>query len=103
MKEIYLAMFQCLEISAAIDDELRRCDLFEVYFFQELPIIPILTMMELVGVPFDAQQIPSIQTKLENICESLAKQTNSIEGIKDVLITSSKQVAGALFRFKWIN
>ena len=86
-----------LELSAALSDDLREIDSYELYADLELPLVTILAKMEDVGIAVD---LDVLQAQLSEIAEKVADAENTARTLvdePDLNLSSPKQLSVVLF------
>ena len=86
-----------LELSAALSEDLREIDSYELYADLELPLVTILAKMEDIGIAVD---LDVLEAQLSEIAEKVADAENTARTLvdePDLNLSSPKQLSVVLF------
>ncbi len=85
-----------LRLVKPIQDELRRHSLLDLYNSVELPLVPVLLLMEMYGVALDANFLVEFEKRLSEQVKALEKEIYAAIG-HQFNINSTKQLGDILF------
>jgi DNA polymerase-1 len=91
-RDIMLSM----QVMATLQAQLERENLWNVYLDQEMPLVPILSLMEMDGVLFDNEQLVASERQMQEMLSDLETLANRVCGFP-VALSSPKQVANVIF------
>ncbi len=86
---------------------LQRKDMLYPFVYQEMPIAPILSLMEVSGIAFNGEALEALKSSINNRLAELEREANALAG-EEFSLTSPKQVSEILFgmstalRHAWI-
>jgi DNA polymerase-1 len=85
-----------LRLANIFEDKLRKLELWELFDELEMPLIPVLTRMEMTGVRLDVDKLNKMAKELESEKNSIAKRIFEITE-EQFNIDSPKQLSSILF------
>ena len=85
-----------MQLMASLKVHLESESLYDVFLDQEMPLVPILSLMELDGIRFDNEQLLSAERRLQEMLKDLEKLGARVCGFT-VNLSSPKQVANVIF------
>jgi len=85
------------DLADALKEELEKAEMDTLFFKIEMPLIPILCELEMVGVRIDTRLLATISGEMDKEIERLSDDIHRMSGDGDFNINSSRQLAEVLF------
>jgi DNA polymerase I len=85
-----------LRLTAPLDEELRKTELFSLFSDLEMPLIPVISAMERAGVLIDVEELQRQSVVLDTMLTTKASEIYAIAG-ETFNINSPKQLNDVLF------
>jgi DNA polymerase I-like protein with 3'-5' exonuclease and polymerase domains len=89
-------MMLSMQLMASLEPQLEKENLWNVFLDQEMPLVPLLSLMEIDGILFDNEQLVNAERQLHEMLNDLEKLAVRVCGFP-VNLASSKQVANVIF------
>lgn len=91
-RDLLLAM----QLSGQLDSKLRQEQLYDIFVQQEMPLLPLLSLMELDGIGFDNSHLLAAESQLREMMKDLEKLAVRVCGFP-INLGSPKHVAEIIF------
>jgi DNA polymerase-1 len=85
------------ELREKLEKDLKVAEMEKLFYKIEMPLIPVLSEIEMTGVKIDTQLLARISVETDKEIERLSQKIHELSGDGDFNINSSRQLAEVLF------
>ncbi|HIP36902.1 MAG TPA: DNA polymerase I [Crocinitomix sp.] len=91
------------QLKQKFEKEIQKPHLKKLFYDIEMPLVNILTKMEIEGINLDVEALNNFSIELEKDLKELEQQIKTLAGISDFNLDSPKQLGNVLFEVMQID
>ena len=98
VRKIFQDLLGVIYLQAEQSQKLASHHLMDLFKHIEIPLVPVLTRMELTGIGVDRSRLQHIEDQVQALMENISRQAIQVTGRYDFNMSSPEQVADLLYR-----